>query len=401
MNLNRSAWNNPLSTKRRLWVKVSGVMFLSLIFLLGYVTQASGSVTQVCPAGGIQARPSSFRPGGIILAAFDRGSMWVYNIDSDRRYPLPDTKPCGTNCRLSRDFRWITYVDALSDTYAKMRLDGTQRTPLVDYAADVEWWSSDTLLVWTPGKDAYLRAENGTDREYLNVEGIAAVQPGGHWGLLTEQNGDDFKRALVNLEMRDLQGVAGGYIDLGIDKPLFDAASWSPDGRWLAYTAAGDFDGSVNIAGGELFGIQPGDNARPLQWTDLNAAYGAVRINGRASSELSWSPDSNQIAFWVIELSGPNPEANTGSAVIHVLNITTGETHAYCGFSTNEHTPNPPRLIWSPDSSHVALGGNVPGDDKGYLLLALDINSGVFTQLSEGIYPTMGGADPIAWGLAP
>jgi hypothetical protein len=103
----------------------------------------------------------------------------------------------------------------------------------------------------------------------------------------------------------------------------------------------------------------------------------------------------------VTELLGSNPEANTGSAFIHVLDVNTGVVQSYCGFSTTEITPNPPRLIWSPDSTHIAFGGNVPGDDKGYLLLALDITSGIFTQLSDGIYPTLGGADPIAWGLGP
>ncbi|MBL8166424.1 MAG: hypothetical protein JNJ61_30860, partial [Anaerolineae bacterium] len=60
-----------------------------------------------------------------------------------------------------------------------------------------------------------------------------------------------------------------------------------------------------------------------------------------------------------------------------------------------------PRLKWSPDATHLALGGNVPGDERGYLLMALNLETGVFTELSEGIYPTLGGADPIAWGLMP
>jgi hypothetical protein len=73
----------------------------------------------------------------------------------------------------------------------------------------------------------------------------------------------------------------------------------------------------------------------------------------------------------------------------------------YCGYSTTEHTPNPPRLIWSPDSTHLAFGGNVPADDKGYLLLALDTTTGIFTELSNGLFPALGTADPVAWGLRP
>ncbi len=378
-----------------------GVVVLLMCICCLAPAQAASAVTQVCPGVGIQPRGQSYRPGGIILAAFDKGSIWVYNIDTNRRYPLPDTNPCGSNCRLSRDSRWITYVDSQTNAYAKMRLDGTERTQLVDYAADLEWWSADTLLVWTPGKSAYLRPEHEDTRTDLDVRNVMSVQPGGHWGLMIDQRGDYFGRTLIDLTNRNEQGVASNGTDLGLDKPYFDAANWSPDGQWLAFTGMGAFNPMAGLAGGELYGIQPGSPRGIVQWTDLTSQYGAVRINGRTSTELSWSPDSSQIAFWVIELTGINPEANTGVAVIHVLSVATGEVRSYCGFATNEHTPNPPRLIWSPDSKQIAFGGNVPGDDKGYLLLALDVESGVFTQLSEGIYPALGGANPIAWGYPP
>jgi hypothetical protein len=361
---------------------------------------ANNPPLKVCPAGGVRTRPLDFKPGGIILTSFDSTSLWVYNIDTNRRYPLPNTHPCGTNCRLSRDARWITYVDSDTSATFKMRLDGTQRTPLIDYASDVEWWSDKTLLVWTPGRDAYLQAEDGGNREYLNVQGVTAVQPGGRWGLMLQQDGDYFKRVLVNLETRDLSGIAGGYIDLGVDLPYFSSQSWSPDGQWFAFVGRGKIDSQINTAGGEIFGVRPGD-ATAVQWTDFNSTYGAVRINGRSANDLSWSPDGTRIAFWVIEMLSAQPDGKTGQAVIHILNIQTGEIKAYCSFSTNQHTPNPPRLIWSPDGTHLAFGGDVAGDNKSYLLIALNTNTGIFTELSEGIYPTLGGADPVAWGLAP
>ena len=190
-------------------------------------------------------------------------------------------------------------------------------------------------------------------------------------------------------------------IDLGIDLPYYDSAAWSPNGQYLAYVAPVTVDANAEIEGSEIYAVQPGTTFLPTKWTDLTGAYGAVRINGLTTGDLSWSPDGKHIAFWVMKLKGANPETDAQAATIHILDVGTGELHSYCGFTTTEHTPNPPRLIWSPDSSQIAFGGNVPGDNKGYLLLALDINSGGFTQLSEGIFPTVNGPDPVAWGLAP
>ncbi len=354
---------------------------------------------EICPSQVIATRGKDYPPGGIILLPFDNRNLWVYNIDSNRRYPLPETQPCGGNCRLSPDARWITYVDSQTGAYMKMRLDGTERTRLVDYASDVEWWSPETLLVWTPGKEAYLRAEKGDEREYLNVKGVVSVQSGGRWALTVEQDGDVFRRALVNLETRNLPAIGGDYIDLGPDVPYFDAAAWSPDGEWLAYVAQITTD--TQLISAELFGIRPGTDDAPVKLTDLVPDDGSVRINGRNSTDLSWSLDGTRIAFWVMPLQGTDPEQNVGAATIHVLNIETAEMNVYCGFTTSEHTPNAPRLIWSPDSRHLAFGADVKGDDKSYLLLALDLESGVFTELSNGIYPTFGGANPVAWGYTP
>jgi hypothetical protein len=100
-------------------------------------------------------------------------------------------------------------------------------------------------------------------------------------------------------------------------------------------------------------------------------------------------------------LNGVDPVEGIGDAVLHVLDLDTGQVRRYCDYSTFEHTPNPPRLVWSPDSSHVSFGGNLVNDMRGYLLLALNIETGVYTELSEGIYPALGSPDVIVWGLPP
>lgn len=376
------------------------LMLLALVLLTAGFAAPDQAFTQVCPGTPIEVRTPDFQPGGIILTAFDRSGLWVYNIDSSTRYPLPDTRPCNRQCRLSPDARWITYIDPRTASIGKMRLDGTQRTLLSEYALDVEWWPDNRLFVWTPGHQAYWRTEDNTQSQLVDVSSIASVQPGGQWGLLVEQDGDTFTRSLLNMDARDLQGIAGGQIDLGEDTSYFNAAGWSPDGTQFAYAAPVVYDDQVQVAGAELFVIAPATGERS-QITDLNAVYGAVRINGGLRADLSWSPDGTHIAFWVIELLGADYEANTGSARIHIINTLTHDVRAYCGYTTDEHTPDPPRLHWSPDGTHIAFAGNIPADDKGYLLLALDTETGVFTELSDGVFPALGKADVVAWGLPP
>jgi WD40 repeat protein len=372
------------------------MIFIFCLLFLGVFSQVSAQQTarQRCTSDGIQPRPANFEPGGIILTMFDSTALWVYDIDRNRRYPLPDTHPCDTNCRLSPDAMWITYPT--EGDFIKMRLDGSERITIATNASDVEWWSADTFLVWTPEHAAYLQSSD-ENLEYLDADGVVLIQPNGYWGMTLQTDGDGFRRVLVNLQAPD---DVNQHIELGMDSSYFNASAWSPDGEWLVYSAQSFYDSRNQIAGAELFGVHPGDS-ESIQLTDLDSLYGAVRINGHTVGQLSWSPDSTRIAFWVTELLGPDYLTNTGNAVIHLLDVTTGALTVYCGFSTIEHTPNPPRLVWSPDGTHIAFGGNLQDDNRGYLLLVMDTVDGSLTELSEGVFPMFGSPDIIAWGLFP
>lgn len=351
-------------------------------------------VEQVCPSLGIQRATASFEPAGIVVTSFDKASLWVYDIVRATRYPLPDTVPCTSNCRLSPDGTWLTYYNGEDNTISMMRLNGTGRRALVRGAIDAEWWSWDKLLVWTTIKGAYLQViDDPLQREALDVESVLMVQPNGYWGLRYVQIADTFQYQLINLQ--DTTQI----IPLVLERPYMRNASWSPDGTWLTYIGEGPFDASASISGGEIFAISP-ETGEPEQWTFLSANYGAVRINGHNIGGLSWSPNGKKLAFWVMELFNSNVE-NAGLATIHVLDVETKTIRSYCGYGTDEHTPNPPSLVWSWDSSHLAFAGNIPGDDKGYLLLAMDIETGNMTELSDGVYPNYGAPNVIAWGRRP
>jgi len=372
-------------------------VFFCCIVLLVCSFPAIGQtiVEEVCPSAPITLATADFEPSGIVVTSFDNASMWVYDIVRATRYPLPDTVPCTSNCRLSPDATWLTYYDSSNNTISMMRLNGTGRRILASRAIDVSWWSWDRVLVWTTIKDAYLQVvDDPTIREPLDVESILMVQPNGYWALRYWQIDDEFQYQLVNLEDRSQ------YHLLSLNRKFQTDASWSPDGRWLAYTGDGPFDASVGTEGAEIFAIST-ETFETEQLTYLSANYGAVRINGHDISGMEWSPDGTKLAFWVMELFGANVESNAGQARIHVLDVETKQIRSYCGYGTEEHTPNPPKLVWSPDSTHLAFAGNIPGDDKGYLLLAMDIETGNMTEFSDGVYPNYGAPDVIAWGRRP
>lgn len=361
-----------------------------------------------CPSPTIERRGATFTPGGLIVTALDPSAMWIYDIERNVRYPLPRTRPCSTNCHLSPDARWITFPDTSQNTISQMHLDGSNRQSVAEDASEAEWWSQDTVLVWTAARQVYLQnTEDGTQTP-LNAHRITRIQPGGTWGLRVAQEGDFFVRSLVDFSteppptLGSLRAVtaADPPVLLGLDIAYFNASAWSPDGTYLAYVAPGMFDPTVQIAGGEIYGIRPGDSV-PSQWTQFSRAYGAVRINGLTATELAWSPDSTHLAFWVIPLEGRNPAVNGGQAVLHTLEVATGEVVAYCAYATEEHTPNPSRIIWSPDSTHVAFGGKIEGNPRGTLLLAVNLANGRMVELSGGLYTLFGRPNVIAWGLAP
>lgn len=373
------------------------ITIIMLMMAMVTVAQAQSDIIDICPDNPIQPRPTDFETGGIILTSFDSNALWVYDIDRNTRYPLPETRPCTSNCHLSPDRQWFIYLDPQNFVFSKMRLNGTQRTPLVTSAAEVRWWNQDTLLIWSTNQNVTLRPESDTVAEGVQLpsEGIISLQPNGYNALQLDGTDNSFTRSIVTVD-----GTVQTPIVISEDRTYFNASSWSPSGDRLAYVASGEVDDSLGLAGAELF-LASITTRTTSQVTNLTNTYGAVRINGYAPSDLSWSPTGSHIAFWVIELMSASPTDNTGDAVLHILDTNTLDVRRYCGFSATEHTPETPRLVWSPDGNYVAFAGNVAGDDKGALLLALNKETGIFTELSNGMFPVYGIPQLNGWGTVP
>lgn len=381
------------------------VLTVIAIFTFGLMTvnaqeEVPGTISQFCPVTGLQQRPADFAGDGVILTAFDWRATWHFNVATGRRYPLQEIAPCGRGCHLSPDGLEMTYFNDLTNAHNTTRLDGANRTFLTTGAIDVQWWDDDTFFGWTPGLGAFT-LRSGEEQEFDATE-LVSVQPGGEWGISMSFDGEDFQRALVPLTGLQRQGVP-----LGEDVPYFNNYAWSPSGDKLAYVEAVPV--SDDAYASEIYLIDV-DEQVPHRMTDLIGSYGIRRVNGVAVNELSWSPDGTNVAFWVVEppaVPADEEDAEATSevipteAIIHVLNTDTGDLTVYCGFSTTTHTPNTPRLVWSPEGNLIAFAADVQDDGHGAYLLALDVESGIYTILTEGIYGVYGIPDVYLWGRTP
>lgn len=341
----------------------------------------------VCPAVDLTSGRASDTPGGLILTAFDGSGIWAYDVGRGSRYPISDTLPCASGCRLSPDGRELLYLFPATNAFNRMRVDGSQRSMVADYAGQVEWWPNDRFLVYTPGHTIYVIDPVSGERVDLPGLGVVSVQPGGRYALVISESAGQPVRAL-----RDLAAPANsplGDLPLAPVRPLFDASAWSPDGAWLAFVAP------VGATSSELFGVQPGMVA-PERWTNLTSQYGSIRINGQASGELSWSPDGTRLAFWVTPLGENSPETPSAPAVIHIVDIASGEVAPLCGYATATTTPNPPRLIWSPEGTHLAFADDVPGSAKGTLIV-VELASREYRALTSGVAGVTGPPNLVAW----
>ncbi|MBN2469540.1 MAG: PD40 domain-containing protein [Anaerolineae bacterium] len=358
-----------------------------------------GVLTQQC-GDGVSPRGPDFAASGFIITTFSRDALWVIDLARGTRYPLPDTRPCGPSCRPSPDRTRLLYVSPETATYWTMRPDGFERVSVFPYyVSELDWWDADHWLAWpTAGEPAIYPIDVPpleAEPLRLNDYDVYSIQPGGFHGLRLANSSSEWPV----LEMVHL--ADGSAVPLVEVQPYFGAAYWSPDGSSLAYIGQGEFDVGVGLRGAEVFVIAPGENtARRI--TNLTGLYGASRLTGASAAHaLSWSPDGRYLAFWVLEIIGPDMAANVGQAVIHVLDTQTGKLTAYCGFATNNHDPVLPEPVWSPDGRYIAFGVDEPGDERPALLLVLDTMTGDFTEVSEGMVAAYGTYDPVMWGVVP
>lgn len=185
---------------------------------------------------------------------------------------------------------------------------------------------------------------------------LVNVDTGEHITLVSEYPVSNFVSAAISPNGQQLiYGHAPGINfpegtwlrSIGVDneQKIFDykviALSWSPDGQKIAFIG----NGGLSIMDADGTSVQ-------LLSTDVDSGHGFVPI---------WSPDSQWIAFMVIDPSSPLRDSSNEleltddrrfvGATIHVVNVVTGKEHLLMNDNNIGHlSPS-----WSPDSSQIAF----------------------------------------------
>jgi dipeptidyl aminopeptidase/acylaminoacyl peptidase len=218
----------------------------------------------------------------------------------------------------------------------------------------------------------------------------------------------DGKRVAYTVVMRDRPGRPYGQlwildlstqksVRIGGDKDGGGGGVWSPDGKWIAFSGhQGDKSG--------LFVVRPDGS----EVTFLAEVHGTNSPLPGTGNEVSWSPDSKQIAFVsstpdprAAEASGDpmvitrylyKPDAGEGMTRfndnqrlhIFVVDASTKQVRQLTQGDFDEHS-----VEWSPDGKKILFGSNrEPNQDEffNYDLFTLNVLDGSIERLTTTEY---------------
>jgi len=263
-----------------------------------------------------------FSPDGqtvLFSRTTDDGKHWdLFLVPTAGGTPRPLAKAplqvSGTRPDWSRRNNQIAFTGTSGDGFSAVWLiepDGTHAraltlSGLTEVVFYPTWYpDGDHLVVRDVGAQAIKRidlrsrsAEMLTHREQI-LAGMAAVSPDGNWLAIAGQRdaGQTYSRATNAIW---LLGPTGELRSLETPPQQGRNPSWSPDGKWIAFTST-----RMNPQGfAGTFIIKPdGTGLRQITVSDLNASHPV------------WSPDGKQLVFSA-QLS-KNP-SQRGIAIIDV-----------------------------------------------------------------------------------
>jgi dipeptidyl aminopeptidase/acylaminoacyl peptidase len=154
---------------------------------------------------------------------------------------------------------------------------------------------------------AWGQAANGAglvpaDYQRMRSVGGAAISPDGKFVAYTVVRYDRPGRPWPQLWVLDVAG--GKSTRIGGEQDVSGSPVWSPDSRWIAYAGAAEGKHGLAI-------VHPDGSAA----TFLSEASGTNAPLPGTGAEVTWSPDSKQIAF-ISATPGPETAEATGDPIV-------------------------------------------------------------------------------------
>ncbi len=209
---------------------------------------------------------------------------------------------------------------------------------------------------------AQSRGIDSQDLYKLHSIGEVHVSPDGNKIAYTVRSNDGPGRPYTRIWLTNIAGGQG----TPVDAERSGDAVWSPDGKWLA------FQGTVKEKSG-LY-VVASDGHAPVFLADMQSTNTPLPGTG---ADITWSPDSNRIAF-VSAVSGPEEKQASGDPVvitrylyrpdfsegnsrfsdnrrlhIFVVDRNGGTPNALTSGNFYEHS-----IEWSPDGSEILFISN-------------------------------------------
>ena len=237
------------------------------------------------------------------------------------------------------------------------------------------------LSIYNPTTIILLDIDTGQDVEvqsaYPDLNQVSIV----NWGFINHRYSPNFSQVLYLTSSED-PGYVNYFALLDLDSNEILATlpielgetwipQWSPDGSQVLVAGLVEkpTQKSSEWHGKELFTIDAkGNISRLTHFTEYYS--GTVTIQ-----DYSWSPDGQNIAFWLQADRAEKPELVT-------LNINTGEIINHCITALPFHAAIKP--IWSPSSKYLVIETQETTNGVSRTLL-MDVTKNVITQIGENV----------------
>jgi len=205
----------------------------------------------------------SWSPDGRKLAISHKGDIWIASTEGNGPVRITNTPEDESGAQWSPDGKMITYGISYSEKEQALRVisvSGSKTNKILDIPGDYDFaWSPDSkelaLICSSPGfgeKGAsFFRSEgmisaisipDGKIRQILDLKeqpmdqtwGMCWSPDGRNLGLVGwKEAGDPRYQILI------VSAETGKVIGIAPDDGAYDGISWSPDGKWISYDAAG------------------------------------------------------------------------------------------------------------------------------------------------------------------